>query len=79
MKIVETITNLKAINKMLEIEKEYSGAIVDCGRLLIDEDSLHEVKALAERAGSLIATIESNYGSYGRMTPFSKKFAVIKK
>jgi len=49
------------------------------GRLLLDLDDYHELKELALILGADVATIESHLGSYGRMFPASKKFAVISK
>lgn len=76
--IKETIASLKRVNEVLKTEKEYSGAIVECSRMLLSEEEIHEVQSLSLEAGALIASIETNYGSYSRIAPYSKKFAVQK-
>lgn len=78
MNIRETIQNMKRVNEFLRTEKEYSDAIVEHQRLLLSEDEIHEVQSLSLEAGSLIASIETNYGSYSRIAPNSKKFAAVK-
>jgi antitoxin component HigA of HigAB toxin-antitoxin module len=79
MSIRESISNLKKVNEMLDTEKEYSSAMVECARMLIDEDEIHEIKDLSLAASAKIATIENNYAEYGRIGVHSKKFTAKQK
>ena len=53
------------------IQKEVSG-----GRVLVDEDTKHEVEQWLQIIGTDIATGEVLWNTLGRMSPHSKKFAV---
>ena len=48
------------------------------GRILMDEKEFHELQNLVLLAGSDFATMDSHLGSYGRLGPNSKRFAVVK-
>jgi len=76
--VKETIAALKRANEILKTEAEYSTALIECQRMLLSEDELHEVQALGREVGAAVATVEVNYGMYGRISPFSKKFIVQK-
>jgi len=79
MNLQDTKTQLSKIANQVEGHKKLIGAVVDCGRLLMDEDTLHALKDISLKISSDAGSIESLLGEYQRMSVGSKRFIVNKK
>ena len=72
----DAIKNLKVASQLIADAKILIQSRVEIGRVLPLEDDLHEAQDIARKIGSDNATIESELGTFERMSFGSRRFSV---